>query len=373
MATTETVPVSVWEWDRGLELKGTSELRGAVAVAADEMWAVGAVVDTASGRSGAVVGRWTRDFAFVRPAAAKSSVRLLGVDGAGDDVWAVGWISDGADGGCPRIERYARVPEPAGVAVAGPAVDRNSELHGVAMLSKSEGWAVGGSGPSFDADLTRTLIARWDGYSWQAVPSPSPGTMSNQLDAVAARTTDDVWAVGHSTSGARPEALVLHWDGLAWEQVPTPDLADGVELLDVAVVGPESVWAVGTSVPEPKPFRQLAVILHWDGSTWRSVLPEEVVVTQMSAVTALSETDVWFAGYAQQSGGPESAHVEHWDGQQLHTETSGVTTRENVATALEGICAPGDRIMAVGWRTAPTSPNQLQQAGALHGRARTSA
>jgi hypothetical protein len=243
------------------------------------------------------------------------------------------------------------------------------------MLSGSEGWAVGGSGPGRDLDFTRTLIARWDGRTWQEVPSPSPGKVTNQLDAVAAGAADDVWAVGHSTGGDLSEALVLHWDGSAWTQMPIPDLADGIELLDVAVVGKDSVWAVGTSVPDPRattPWRQLAVVLHWDGSSWRPVLPELVPVTQVSSVAAVSETDVWFAGYAQLPGGPETAHIEHWDGQQLRAEASGASNRGDLASALEGICAVGSRVMAVGWHISTSATSKMPQPGALSRRGASS-
>ena len=368
--TTETVPVSVWQFAPIPWSKGAGEFRSVVAVSSDEQWAVGSFVHVETGRSHAIVLRKTGDLRFVSPAAADFDVRLHGVDGAGEHVWAVGWISDGKDGGRPRIERYSRVADPVGVEVAGLAVDRNSALHGVAMLSPTEGWAVGGSGPGADADLTHTLIARWDGSTWRAVPSPNPGTTTNQLDAVTARASDDVWAVGHTTSKGPAQALVLHWDGKEWTQVPTPDLVGGIELLDVAVVSPSSVWAVGTSVPDQTvgtPWRQLAVILHWDGSAWKSLLPEQVVVTQMSGVTALSETNVWFAGYAKLPGGPENAHVEHWDGRQLHTEASGIATADELGTALEGICAVGNEVVAVGWHVPVVSPTPMQTPGVLIG------
>jgi hypothetical protein len=65
------------------------------------------------------------------------------------------------------------------------------------------------------------LIARWDGSTWSTVLSPSQGTLANGLDAVAARAADDVWAVGYSSSAAgRSDALVLHWDGSAWKSIP---------------------------------------------------------------------------------------------------------------------------------------------------------
>lgn len=368
MVFTNSAPVMQWEFDTNVWTPGTAELNGVRAVSANEVWAVGNVTNSDTGRSRALVGRWKGDFRFMDPAELDPalSARLLGVDVAGNDVWAVGWVSDGAGGGHPRIERYSLLSDSAGAVVDGPVVDRDGALHGVVMLSATEGWAVGGSGPGSGADFTQTLIARWNGSTWSPVPSPSPGTLTNRLDAVAARSADDVWAVGHSTSGDRSDALVLHWDGSSWTEVPVPDvLAGGAELLGVAVAGRDSVWAVGTGIGEPapgKPARQVALALHRNGPAWQSVQFGQTPVTQLSAVTAVSETDVWFAGYSQLPGGPETAHIEHWDGQRMRAEGSGAGERENVATALNSITAAAGRLMAVGWRITTSSPTQLPAA-----------
>jgi hypothetical protein len=353
MTITNAPPVAVWRFDPRLPSADPGGLHGVLAVSPDETWAVGDVV--VKGRARALVVRWTEDFRFATlPAVSPElDVRLNALDRAGDHVWAVGRVADGSGGGRPRIERYPRLPDAPGVAVDGPEVAGDSALHGVAMLSATEGWAVGGSGPGAGTGFTRTLIARWDGRTWTTVPSPNPGTLANRLDAVAARATDDVWAVGHSSSAAgRSEALVLHWDGTAWTRLPIPDLAGaGNRLLGLAPTGPDSLWVVGTATTAGKAS---GIVLHWNGSTWKSV-PTDAAVTQMSAVAAPAEKDVWFAGYLQLPGGPETAYVAHWDGQRLRPEFSGAETEENVASALGGICAAGDRKLAVGWRIARTT------------------
>jgi hypothetical protein len=360
MAIASSAPVIQWEFDTRVFTPDTAELRGVRTVAADEAWAVGSVVTKGAVR--ALVGRWMGDFRFIDPAPAdpQIDVRLFGVDLAGDEVWAVGTA-----GGRPRIERYSRSSGSVAEAVAGLAADRDGALHGVVMLSDSQGWAVGGAAPGSGASSTRTLIARWDGIAWSTVPSPSPGAQTNRLAAVAARSKDDVWAVGHSTGGDRSDALVLHWDGTAWTQVPVPAVPAGAELLGVAVTGRDAVWAVGTGVDDRtpgKPVRHVALALHWDGSAWHSVQFGQTPVTQLSAVTALSETDVWFAGYAELPGGPETAHIEHWDGLRMRAEGSGATGQDNVASALSGISAAAGHLMAVGWRTTSGIPNQLPAA-----------
>jgi hypothetical protein len=332
---------------------------------------VGSTVGPDTTRTRALVGRWNGDFEFVpsAPVDPALDVRLTGVDWAGGDIWAVGYVSDSVNGKRARIERYHRQPGGStGEAVASPLVDGDSALHGVAMLSDTNGWAVGGSGPG-KGGFTQTFIAHWDGTAWSKIPSPSPGTKNNQLNAVAARAADDVWAVGqcaNSARGGQAEPLVLRWDGAAWSQVPVAVSAvSAAQLLGVAVAGQDTVWAVGTRFPITaggQPLRPSALALRWDGAEWHNADPGGPV-TQFSGVSARSETEVWFAGYAEpDAGGPKSAHVEHWDGKELSPDDPA--TNSGPASALSAITVDTDHLMAVGWWT-PVRPNQV--AGALLG------
>lgn len=377
MTTTEPLPVSTWRFDQRVRTRGAAGLRAVRMVSADETWAVGTAMATDIGRQRALVARWRADdFTFVEPALAGDDhdVRLFGVDRAGDDVWAVGSISDDTVSQ-PRIERYSRQGDCPGEAVAAPVVDKHNALHAVAMLSPTEGWAVGGSGRG--AALTHTLVTRWDGTTWQAVPSPSPGTLTNRLDGVAARSADDVWAVGHYTGNGcghdRPAALVLHWDGKSWTRVPVPDVtAGGNMLLAVAVVAPNSVWATGTGVvTDPKsgnPTTKTGLVLRRQGRSWQSVSRKSSPVTEMTGVAA-SGTDVWFSAYSELPNGRENVQVEHWDGKELRGVYSGPGSKNNVASALSGIAAAGDRVTAVGWLA--TDRELVQQPAAVLGQLKT--
>ncbi|PPK64994.1 hypothetical protein V5P93_004261 [Actinokineospora auranticolor] len=365
MVRSDASALSALRFDTRVQVHGTSEFTGVLAVSADEVWAVGGAADPATGRTVALVGRWTQDFRFVAPAPAAAAARLIGVDGVGDDVWAVGWISDGRGGGKPRIERYSR-SSGAVEALDGPSVDGNSSLNAVAMLSTTEGWAVGASGPSADADPTHTLIARWDGTAWRAISSPSPGSALNRLDAVSARTTDDVWAVGSRGDGERVEALITRWDGTTWTRVPFP--GDGIELHDVAAVDHDSVWVVGTNVTPGKSDTHVGIARHWDGSKWTDIAPTPSGITELTGIAVVAPDDVWFAGYAELPGLPDTAHLAHWDGTRWRDEAPVATTNGNVASALHRICVGGTRVTAVGWHAASTDP-AARTAAALLGRA----
>src|SRR5690348_1956921 len=72
--------------------------------------------------------------------------------------------------------------------------------------------------------LRMYLLQVWfslSGAAWVRVASPSPGD-HDHLQAVAATSTTDAWAVGDYDNGQTAGTLILHWDGAAWTQVPSP-------------------------------------------------------------------------------------------------------------------------------------------------------
>ncbi len=96
-----------------------------------------------------------------------------------------------------------------------------SFLDGIAGTSPSNLWAVG----SYQVNLVdQTLIEHWNGRSWAIVPSPDPaGTSLNYiLNAAAATSSTDVWAVGFSTDSTTSRTMIVHWSGTAWTPVPSP-------------------------------------------------------------------------------------------------------------------------------------------------------
>lgn len=136
---------------------------------------------------------------------------------SGTDAWAVGVASKGAvnrnialhwDG---TAWHEVPVPEP----------DRFHDLLGVTATSASNAWAVGDYGTG---TVSHTLTLQWNGMAWARVPSPSPGGPSgdDQLQAVAATSATNAWAVGSYDNGQAAGTLILNWDGTAWTQVPSP-------------------------------------------------------------------------------------------------------------------------------------------------------
>jgi hypothetical protein len=193
-----------------------------------------------------------------------------------------------------------------------PSPNRGSDfnrLNAVSAASASDVWAVGLARRAPSAQY-RTLIERFDGTAWHLAASPSVGSSTNELNAVDAESSNDVWAVGQEFSGAADRTLALHFDGTTWAVVPTPNVGPGTNrLTGVAARSPTDVWAVGSSVnPVPAPLA-----MHFDGTSWTVVpAPDPVGGGFFTAVAAVSADDVWAVGGVGDDG--DASLAEHWNG-----------------------------------------------------------
>ena len=267
--------------------------------------------------------------------------------------------------GAPPI---AAVPDPvrspngyAGCAWrAAPAEDPHGSLYdrlnSVAVVSPREAWAVGEFYTGREGGPTGAFVERWDGRRWREVAARIPRRAI--LWSVSASGAGDVWAVGQSNPGGQ---LIEHWDGSAWRTVPPPPHQDGI-LFAVAASSPDDVWAVGA--------RRLGaggrtLVEHWNGRRWSVVPSPDPAIPRtprpyavLRAVTGISPTDVWAAGYA---GGVRSlvTHtlIEHWNGRRWRIVPSPIvrSSRGVINNLLFSIS--GDRredVWAVGsWGSLP--------------------
>lgn len=107
-------------------------------------------------------------------------------------------------------------------------------------LTANNIWAVGENDSS---SMQNTLVKHWNGKAWRIVSSPNSGTSGSTL--VASVSSNDLWAVGtttssSSTSGYQP--LIEHWNGTQWSISSSSALSG--RLFSVATVGPNDAWAL---------------------------------------------------------------------------------------------------------------------------------
>jgi hypothetical protein len=259
---------------------------------------------------------WTK--ASVQAPAAGGYLNGVAVVSA-SDAWAVGWTGGGpGDGTGPGdatlIEHWngrawTRVPSPAPAPLSG--------LSGVAATSATNVWAVGWTGVNGENNGTlRTLILHWNGRDWTRTPSPSnvPGVRTS-LNAVAALSADDAWAVGSTHQDRNRITFIVHWNGTTWTRVPAPTPFPGTSLLGVAAASARDIWAVGQRSYESvcSPDSCLTAIMHWNGRRWSIVPspnPAGSYLNPLWSVTTTSAGNAWAAGtidYAQ-------TLITHWNG-----------------------------------------------------------
>jgi hypothetical protein len=253
----------------------------------------------------------------------------------------------GASGSILLLAGTAMAATPAWTVVpaANPA---GAGLNAVSARTASDAWAVGQfQGAGEDAG-SQMLTERWNGTSWQQVPTTNINFEDEHLLAVSASGANDAWAVGiqKGINAASRSTLAAHWDGTAWTIVPTPATVSGgrgVTLNGVADLSPTNAWAVG----EGKDARPLAE--HWNGSAW-SVVPvpgpaapagTSFANAVLSSISAVSPTDIWAVGtttatQTQTLATSRFTLAEHWNGTAWSIVKSANTAEP---TALNGVTA----------------------------------
>jgi hypothetical protein len=226
----------------------------------------------------------------------------------------------------------------------------------IAALSPHDAWAVGDYFTGREGGRHGAFIERWNGRRWRVVAAPIPrGAI---LWSVSASGAQDAWALGQTDDGGQ---LIEHWDGARWRVAPALHPPAPI-LFGVAARTRHDAWAVGV---RSRGGGGKTLIEHWDGTRWMVVpspspgaAPGRRPYAILRAVTAISPTDVWAAGY---SGGVRSpvtrTLIEHWDGRRWTIvptpnvrSSRGVTN--NILFAISG--SRRDDVSAVGsWGSVP--------------------
>jgi hypothetical protein len=202
-------------------------LLGVTAIASNDVWAVGEVINFQ-----ATVEHWDGSrWSLVSSSAFSGSQGLLSVSAdAGNGVWAVS-RSNG-----PGIVHFD--------GTSWTHIDSLNDFNSVTALSPTDVWAVGSR--LVDYDDIRATIAHWDGSQWQIVPSPDlRGQGGSELTGVAAISPTDIWAVGIVGASGNLQTLSEHWDGTSWSIIPSPSPGNRSALFGVTALSDGTVAAVG--------------------------------------------------------------------------------------------------------------------------------
>jgi hypothetical protein len=232
--------------------------------------------------------------------------------------------------------------------VPGAVTGTAAAIYGMKMLRLTDMWAVGSvSGNS------KPLIEHWDGVNWAVVPNQGT-SLGGYLSAVAGRSSDNLWAVGHT---GQEQTLIEHWNGTNWVVVPSPNIGTYDELHGVEVVSRNDAWAVGYSISPAVQY----ILMHWDGASWSLVDGPPVTAGALSGLKAFASNDVWAVGTKNYFGTNSTTWTLHFDGT---TWTEIPSPNADEGSYLNGIdgTAPND-VWAVGESTLGTN---VQHTLAMH-------
>ncbi len=191
--------------------------------------------------------------------------------------------------------------------IPSPIVQGGSSLQSIAVISPNDIWAVGLQASTVPGPAVATLTIHWDGSNWSISPSPNVGNRWNSLEAIAAVSGTDIWAVGDwRNTGANYRSLIEHWDGTDWSVVTSPSTPFGSQLSAIATVSSKDVWATGAVYDSS--FLLQPLFIHWSGASWDifqnpgGVPP--LPVASGGDLAVLGSNDIWAVG----------ATAAHWNG-----------------------------------------------------------
>jgi len=242
-----------------------SGLYGVAAVSASSAWAVGVTGNSGSDKT--LILRWNgMAWKQVSSPSPAGGAGLSGVaaDSAGG-AWAVGFNGPGATNKTLILRwngtAWKQVPSPS------PGAPNPDTLRGVAAGSAGTAWAVGCTTCATASGFNGPLIEGWNGKAWAQTPTPGLGAPGGILAGVAAISATSAWAVGGTESGVGTSevitTLIARWNGTKWTRVPSPTPGGRAALSGVAAVSATSAWAVG-NVGAGK-----TLIERWNGTAWK--------------------------------------------------------------------------------------------------------
>jgi hypothetical protein len=258
---------------------GDYYLKGVKAFSPDNVWAVGYYLDTDYNYQ-TVIEHW--DGSSWTPVTDLPSGQLYAIDGASsDDVWAVGTTPD----------EYGLTMQhtSSGWAPISNTTSAGTVLNGVSEYSSSDLWAVG-TGPY---SRPFSMLSTDNGNSWTVEATPNATTSDYGLTSVYAISTNDVYAVGYTSSYT---GWVIHWNG-SWSTASTISLGSYSGLGSVTAVSSDNIWASGHYTSGGGTH---TLIWHSSdgGSTWEQVPSDSPGSTDgLNAITVNKDTgNVWAVG-----------------------------------------------------------------------------
>jgi hypothetical protein len=314
-------------------------LNGVTATSSTNAWAVG-TYDNSNGTRRTLAehfdgSTWTK---VSTPNKGTVDTELNGVRGtSASNVWAVGFYADSGLINHPLIEHY----DGSSWTISSSPNQAGAELKGVGTSSSSNVWAVG-------KQDTGAFTEHYDGSTWSVVGAST--LQGAQLWGVTTTGSSNAWAVGYFVdANSNWKTLIEHYDGNGWTKVASPNQSSSLnQLYAVSANSSSDVWAVGQYVHDSDQKLRI-MILHYDGTSWKTFThPDKLTDDYMAGVKAVSASDVWAVGAFKNGSGFWQTLIEHYDGTSWTVQSSpNGTGQDNHLTSVASTGSTNS--FAVGW------------------------
>jgi hypothetical protein len=154
-----------------------------------------------------------------------------------------------------------------------------------------------------------------------AAPAATNFVTGGELKAVAATSGSNAWAVGAAGNiknnglPAKRSTLLLHWNGKSWAKSPGYTPVTG-ELLAISAVSATNAWVAGyTGVASSpgQPTTTKTLLLHWNGKKWLTVAAPMSGLGEFTAISMRAQSGWLLAS-------TDTDHAWRWDGTNWHLQ-----------------------------------------------------
>jgi hypothetical protein len=233
-----------------------------------------------------------------------SSATAIGAS-SNSNVWVLG---SGRDGYAAQWN---------GVAWRLSSFHQNLHMTGAEVFTPTDAWAFGETGAA------RAFAARYNGRIWQRISMPGVPFAVSEL------SPKSVWAAGPvnarqlSDTRVQHPNLLMQWNGRSWKSVRLPSLAlpksEYLKVNGVLACNARTIWVSGEIVTIRGKRQSQAVLLHWNGSTWRTFRSP---VNELSSMASDGRGGIWAVTSAYKG---TATHFVHFNGRRWTVEAAPLT------------------------------------------------
>ncbi len=315
-----------------------SDLSGVAAISPTDAWAVGNAYSNNDTELQTLIEHWNgASWAIVKSPSPTNGAQLFALTAlSATDMWAVGIYGNNLGRTLSAHTLIEHWNGTAWTVVQSPNPGSGlNYLESITAVSANDIWAAGfSSGGQTVLGMQKTLIEHWDGTSWKVVQSVSPGSNGNTLSAITAISANNVWAVGNTNDGSpgTDNALIEHWNGKSWSNVAGQNPGKQSNYLNAIVArSSHDIWAVGSFNSAFNDQQAQPMIEHWNGTAWSTVISPNIGTINTSLVgigLVPHSPNIWAVGSGATYGAEVSVPIPDATGTSYETPVTAQTLIE---------------------------------------------